>query len=53
LSNGHRWQIGADYYLQQGDSSPPDAFGVLRDLDLFPSVDALVLRVGYRAQFDF
>lgn len=53
MGNGHQWRVGADYYLQQGDSSPPDAFGVLRDLDLFPSVDALVFRVGYRAQFDF
>jgi hypothetical protein len=53
LRNGHRWHLGAEYYLQQGDSSPPGAFGSLRELDLFPKVDAVMLRVGYSARLGF
>lgn len=35
------------YYLQMGDSSPPDAVGSLKSLDLFPSVDAVITQIGY------
>jgi hypothetical protein len=35
-----------EYYTQQGDSSPPEAFGTLRGLDLFPKMDALMFRIG-------
>jgi hypothetical protein len=36
-----------EYYLQAGDSSPPGAPGALADFDLFPTVDAWIVNVGY------
>jgi hypothetical protein len=53
LDNGHAFSLRVEYYLQQGDSSPPDAVGVLRDLDLFPSVDALIIQVGYSLDLEW
>ena len=47
LEGGHAFSLRVEYYLQQGDSSPPDAVGVLRELDLFPSVGALIFQMGY------
>ncbi len=40
-------RFGAEYYIQRGDSSPPEAFGTLRDYELFPQMDAFMLRVGF------
>ncbi|HOX26074.1 MAG TPA: DUF3570 domain-containing protein [Candidatus Krumholzibacteria bacterium] len=36
-----------EYYWQTGESHPADAIGVLRDYDLFPTVDAFIVQVGY------
>ena len=40
-----------EYYTQRGDSSPPEAFGTLRGLDLFPKMDAVMFRVGFAHGF--
>lgn len=40
-----------EYYTQKGDSSPPEAFGTLRGLDLFPRMDALMFRIGFSHGF--
>jgi hypothetical protein len=37
-----------EYYVQTGDSHPADAIGALRDYDLFPTVDAFIVQVGYQ-----
>ncbi len=38
--------LSAEYYLQSGDQSPPEAFGPLTTFDLFPNIRALMLRVS-------
>ncbi len=40
--------LSAEYYLQRGDQSPPESFGPLQSLDLFPNVKALMLRLSLR-----
>lgn len=35
------------WYVQTGDSHPPEAIGSQRDQDLFPKVTALISQVGY------
>jgi hypothetical protein len=35
-----------EYYAQSGDQ-PAGAFGDLAELDLFPTVDAWIVNVGY------
>ena len=53
LKYGYRFESGneltfrGEYYLQTGDSSPSDAIGIQRDLDLFPDVDAYIFQLGY------
>lgn len=44
-------KIGAEYYTQLGDRSPPEAFGDLQKHDLFPNLDAFMVRVGYGRDF--
>lgn len=47
FGGGARFTVSGEYYLQHGDSSPPEAYGALQGLDLFPDVDAVMFRVGY------
>lgn len=46
LDSGVTLRFGLEYYLQQGDSSPPGAFGSLARQNLFPDVSAWMVRVG-------
>jgi len=41
------WTIRAQYIRQSGDSSPPNAIGIQRRLDLAPSINSFALVVGY------
>ena len=43
--------LTGEYYLQRGKRGPPEAFGSLRDLDLFPDLDALMFRLGFTSEF--
>jgi len=43
----HMINLRLGYYVQMGDRSPPTAVGVQRDLDLFPTVHALIAQVSY------
>ena len=45
--NGQAVNLRLGYYLQMGDSSPPDAIGIQKQFDLFPSVHALISQVTY------
>ena len=47
LGNGHDLTIRAAYYRQTGESHPAEAVGELRDMDLFPTVEAFIFQVGY------
>ena len=46
LSDGRELTVRAEYYMQTGESPPAGAFGILRDYDLFPTVDAVIVQVG-------
>lgn len=46
LKNGNDLTLRLEYYKQTGDHAPADAVGDLRDLDLFPTVDAWIANVG-------
>ena len=48
LPYGRQWTVRLEYYNQSGTSPPEIAVGSLRDLDLFPSVDALIAEIGFR-----
>jgi len=45
----HEVNLRIGYYKQLGDRSPPEAFGNLRSLNLFPVVGAYMIQVGYTA----
>jgi hypothetical protein len=47
VGNGHELTLRVEYYAQMGESHPADAIGNLRDYDLFPTVDAFILQVGF------
>jgi hypothetical protein len=38
--------VRAEYYRQTGESNPADAVGNLRNVDLFPTVEAFIIQVG-------
>ena len=40
-----------EWYTQRGDSSPPESFGPLLAFNLFPDLDAVMLRVGLLHDF--
>jgi hypothetical protein len=37
--------VTVEYYLQRGDGSPPGAYGTLSDYNLFPNLNAFMLRL--------
>lgn len=47
LRSGNELSVRVEYYAQTGESQPTDAFGDLRDFDLFPTVEAWIVNVGY------
>ena len=47
VGEGHELTLRFEYYAQMGESHPADAIGNLKDYDLFPTVDALIMQVGY------
>ncbi len=44
-------QLSFEWYNQHGDPSPPEAFGPLREFDLFPDLKAFMLRIGWAHDF--
>ncbi len=47
VGDGNELTLRVEYYAQMGESHPADAIGNLKDFDLFPTVDAFILQVGY------
>jgi hypothetical protein len=43
----HTWSIRGEIYDQSGDSSPDEAIGEQKDLDLFPGVEAVLIAFSY------
>jgi hypothetical protein len=50
-SSSSRLTLAADFYSQRGDPSPPEAFGPLKTLNLFPNLNAFMLRIGLAHDF--
>lgn len=51
LSNQSQFTVGVDYYQQDGESFPADAIGLQLDQDLFPTLEALVMKITYKTQW--
>jgi len=51
LDQRTRFKVGGEYYHQSGDISPPSNFGALSRYDLFPKLDAVMVRLGI--DYDF
>ena len=51
INERHRWSLRLEYYLQTGESSPPEAFGQLTQQDLFPDVEAAIVQFSYSFRF--
>jgi hypothetical protein len=47
MDPGLRVSLSAEYYTQMGKRAPPDAIGILRQYDLFPALDAFMVRIGF------
>lgn len=47
VGNQHQFTVRAEYYWQQGDNHPAGAPGALAQQDLFPTLDAMILQIGY------
>jgi len=47
LREGHELTARFEYYAQTGDSHPPGTIAPLRDFDLFPTVEAFIVQLGY------
>jgi hypothetical protein len=47
LGDGQAWSVRLERYLQSGESSPDVAIGQLRQQDLFPDVEALIVQFNY------
>jgi hypothetical protein len=46
-----RVSLSGEYYTQMGKRGPPEAFGILREYDLFPGLDVFMVRIGYGREF--
>ena len=51
LSKRSEFTFRAEYIQQSGDSHPAEAVGKLRNYDLFPTINAYVLQLGYNYKF--
>lgn len=47
LDNGHEWAVRAEYYQQDPKNDGFAQPGVLADMDLYPSVKAVILQFNY------
>lgn len=51
VSPHSRLSLSMEWYTQRGDTSPPESFGPLREFDLFPPLEAYMLRIGLSHDF--
>ena len=51
LSKHSEFNFRAEYMKQSGNSHPADAVGKLRDYNLFPDVNAIILQASYSYKF--
>ncbi len=53
LASGHELSLRGELYRQRGEDHPADAIGQLREQDLFPDLNAFMLELSYRFDFEF
>ncbi|HPC11515.1 MAG TPA: DUF3570 domain-containing protein [candidate division Zixibacteria bacterium] len=51
VGQGVQVSLGGEYYHQAGDISPPRSMGVLSTYELFPDMDAVMVRAGFDYEF--
>lgn len=51
VAPGAHMSFGAEYYHQVGDLSPPTSFGMLNQYELFPQLNAVMIRMGLSYDF--
>ncbi|MEZ5358878.1 MAG: DUF3570 domain-containing protein [Candidatus Zixiibacteriota bacterium] len=51
VAQGVNLSIGGEYYGQYGDVSPPDSMGPLSLYEIFPDMDAVIVRMGFTYDF--
>jgi hypothetical protein len=51
LAARSNFSVGAEYYYQSGDISPPESFGPLSRYELFPDMKAIMIRAGFSYDF--
>jgi len=51
IGRNMNFNIGGEYYWQAGDISPPESYGILSRVDLFPKMDAIMIRAGIGYDF--
>lgn len=47
LDNGHEWGVRVEYYMQTPENADTSEFGVLSQVDLYPSIKALIVQFNY------
>jgi hypothetical protein len=52
LASGHELSLRGELYRQRGEDHPADAIGQLREQDLFPDLNAFMLELSYRFDFE-
>lgn len=51
IERGMYLSLGVEYYRQAGDVSPPSSLGILSRSNLFPDMDAAMVRLGFSHDF--
>lgn len=51
IERGMYLSLGVEYYRQAGDISPPSSMGILSRYNLFPDMDAAMVRLGFSHDF--
>ena len=51
VDRGMYLSLGAEYYRQMGDVSPPSGLGAVSQYHLFPTMDAAMFRIGFTRDF--
>ncbi len=51
LDDDTEWSLRVEYYDQSGNGSPAEAVGQLRQQNLFPSLKAVTVLLGFHHSF--
>lgn len=51
LNDSSEINLRVEAYQQRGEQHPANAVGVQKDYEMFPSLDAMIIQIGYRLSF--